>query len=333
MPPINKRQLGKTNLEVTELGLGGVYLTPERTDEPTTPVRLVRRALELGINFFDTAPIYGGGHSQSVIGQALDARKDKHILSSKCGRWGWEEGPYRQIDAFKSQLEQTLKDLHRDSIDIFFIHEADWAVYWQDMEIPRQRCEMTLSDQFDYQSAPVTQFLIWAKEQNIIRYIGISGNNSHLLAKVLEEFPLRIDAILVAFQYSLIWRNAREKLIPLAKEKGAGVILGSPLQQGKLAVPHLEWLENPPDWMNEDTRTRFQELYEIQNDVGMTLAELGLRYLLADPDITSVIPGTANINHLEKNVQYALAGPLPDELHEKLAQLGKVFPGLWGKDF
>jgi len=223
--------------------------------------------------------------------------------------------------------------LGRDCVDVFFIHEADWAVYWEDMDIPRSRCELELTDTFDYGSAPVTQFLAWAQEQGMIKHLGISGNNSHLLTKVLNEFPLRLEAVLVAFQYSLIWRNAKETLIPTAKEKNVGVILGSPLQQGKLAVPHPEWLKDAPEWMDEDTRQRFADLYAVQEETGLSLAELGVRYLLADPDFTSVIVGSSKIPHLEDNVRSALKGPLPEPIHTRIDALGKVFPGLWGKDF
>jgi len=313
---------------LTELGLGGVYLSPKQIGDPEA---LVHRAFDLGINFFDTAPLYAGGESQRIIGEAL---ADKPcILATKCGRWSWEKGPYRDLEAYKKQLETSLDILKRDCVDVFFIHEADWAVYWEDMDIPRSRCEVELWDVFDYASSPVTQFLNWAQEQGMIKHIGISGNNSHLLTKVINEYPLRIDALLVAFQYSLIWRNAKETLIPTAKKKDIGVILGSPLQQGKLAVPHPEWLEEPPDWMNADTQQRFRALYEIHRETGISLAELSVRYLLANPDFTSLVVGSTNVAHLEENVQHALAGPLPEEIHNKIDELGKVFPGLWGKDF
>jgi aryl-alcohol dehydrogenase-like predicted oxidoreductase len=111
-----------------------------------------------------------------------------------------------------------------------------------------------------------------------------------------------------------------------------GVILGGPLQR-KLATPHPEWLDHPPDWMEEDTRVRFRKLYDIQRNTGLTLAELGLRYLLADADVTTIIPGSSNVEHLEDNVRYALAGPLPAEIRERIERLGKVFSGLWGIDF
>ena len=134
--PIARRRLGRTGLQVTELGLGGVFVRTAVT-EPGEGVRVVRRALELGINYLDTAPLYGD--SQQVLGEALQDVDTPYVLGAKCGRWDWETGPYRSLDAFKRQFEQTLRDLRRDAVDILYIHEADWAPYWTDMSVPARR--------------------------------------------------------------------------------------------------------------------------------------------------------------------------------------------------
>jgi aryl-alcohol dehydrogenase-like predicted oxidoreductase len=332
MSEIRKRRLGRTGLDVTEVGLGTVFLTRQMGVERQDAVGVIHRALELGVNYVDTAPLYGD--AQEVVGEALAGREEDYILSTKCGRWkGWTTGPFRDLDAFKAQFEESLKLLRRDSVDILYIHEADFAIYWEDMEIPRTKCEMDLDGSYDYSSSPVAKFLRWAKQQGMVRHLGISGNNAHLLAKVLREIDLDVEVVLVAFQYSLIWRNAREYLLPLAKEMDVGVVLGAPLQQGRLAVPHEEWLAEPPEWMADDTRERFAALYAIQKEAGMTLAELGGRFLLADPDFAALIPGAANVEQLEENVACSAAGPLPKELHDRLDALGKVFAGLFSKDY
>ena len=325
MNEIKKRILGRTGQEIAEIGLGGVHISGRDGKISDEGVRVVRRSLELGVDYIDTAPLYGS--SQAVLGEALRGSKEGYILSTKCGQcWDRRTGPYREIDAYKVQLEKSLSDLRRDSVDILYIHEADWAVYWEDMEIPRK--QIGLIDQnasYDYAAAPVFQFILWAREQGLTRYIGISGNNAHLLAKVLKEFPVDIDVVLVALQYSLIWRNAVEHFLPVAKQMNVGVVLGGPLQQRRLPVPHREWLESPPDWMDEDTRGRFKSLYQIHEETGMTLAEMAVRFLLADPDFTTVIPGAANVEQLEENMRSAAAEPLPQELHDRLDALGKIF--------
>ena len=173
------------------------------------------------------------------------------------------------------------------------------------------------------------KFLEWAKAQGLTRYLGMSGNNAHLVAKVLREIGLEIDVVVMAFQYNLIWRNAVENFLPAAKEKDVGVVLGTPFQQGRLAVPKQEWLNDPPAWMDDDTRERFRALYEIQRECGLTLAELGMRFLLSNADIDCIIPGAANVEQLEENVSCSIAGPLPPDLHQTIDKIGKVFPGLY----
>jgi len=159
------------------------------------------------------------------------------------------------------------------------------------------------------------------------KHLGISGNNAHLLAKVLRESSLEVEVVLVAFQYSLIWRNAPEHLLPLAKELDVGVVLGAPLQQGRLAAPRTEWLSEPPDWMDDDLRTRLQELYEIQKETGLTLAEMTMRFMLSDPDFATVIPGPSSVAQLEENVNASRSGPLPSDVHSRIEALGRVFSG------
>ena len=189
MTEIKKRSLGKTGLEVTELGLGCGPLGRDNADDPEYPVQLVHRALKLGISFLDTAPLYAGGKSQEILGEALAKYDTPYVLSTKCGRWPWQDGPYRSLDSFKRQLENSLESLKRDSVDLLFVHEADWAVYWEEMTIPRQRCEITLSDMFDYEEAPVTKFLVWAQEQGLADHIGFSGNNAPFTQQNTERNP------------------------------------------------------------------------------------------------------------------------------------------------
>ena len=330
MNEIKKRRLGKSGLDVTEIGLGGLFIS-DLGAAREEGIRVVHRALDLGINYIDTAPFYLDSHA--VLGEALAGRTEDCLLGTKCGRWDWKTGPYRDLDAYKAQLEQSLKDLRRDSVDILYIHEADWAVYWQDMEMPRTQCELHPDVTYDYPSAPVSQFLRWAKDNGMVKHLGISGNSAHLLAKVLRYSDLEIEVVLVAFQYSLIWRNAKKHLLPIAKEMDVGVVLGAPLQQGRLVVPHAEWLAEPPAWMDDDTQQRFRSLYQIQANAGMTLPEMAIRYLLEDTDFATVIPGAANVVQLEENVNCSMAGPLPAELYADLDRLGKIFPGLHGKDY
>ena len=330
MTNISKRPLGKTGMEVTEVGLGGGFLR-EAATEHDEAIRVVHRALELGVNYIDTAPFYG--NSQEVLGEALEGRKEPYYLGTKCGRWDWRTGPYGELDSFKEQFEQTLRDLRRDRVDILYIHEADWVVYWRYDRTPGSTCHISPHEHYDYGRAPVTQFLLWATEQGMAKHLGITGNNAHLLVKVLQEAELPVEVVLIAFQYSLIWRNAAEYLLPVTKELGVGVVLGAPLEQERLSVPHEEWIENPPDWMDEDLRTRFADCYAIHHETGLSLSALGMRFLLADKRAATIIPGAATVEEIEENVGCAGEGPLPPDLHARADALGKVFDGVHGVDY
>ena len=315
------RRLGKTDLQIRQISLGSVGLTTDSLHREQG-IAVVERALELGVNYIDTAPFYGD--SQSVVGQALQGHNEPYILGTKCGRWTFVDGPYRDLDAIKSQFEQTLTELRRDRVDILYIHEADWIAWWKDMKIPRHTKWISQDESYDFAGAPVTQFLNWARQQNLTTYLGISGNNADLLAKVLREHPISFDVVLCAFQYSLIWRNAPRQLLPLTRELDVGVVLGAPLQQGRLAVPHTQWLDDRPEWMDEDLQTRFARLYNIHQRSESTLAQLGLRFLLADDRVATIPCGAASIAELEENMEAAAAGPLPKYLRDQIEPLGKV---------
>jgi len=324
---IRKRPLGRTGLEVTEVSVGGFFFNEAAGTKREDAVRIIHRALELGVNYFDTAPYYG--NSQEDVGQALSACKDGCVLSTKCGRWDWETGPFRDLDAFKVQLEQTLRLLRRDYVDVLYLHEADWPVYWEDLEVPRANRVLDPKATYDYDESAALRFLRWAREQGLAKHIGISGNNAHLLAKVLHETATDIEVVLVAFQYDPIWRNAKQHLLPLTTTRSVAVVLGAPLQQGRLAEPHKEWLRNPPPWMGDETRERFRSLYEIRTETGLTLPELTLRFLLADRGISSITTGVSTVGQLEENVRCSNAGPLPSEIHSRIEALGRLYPGVY----
>ena len=319
---LSQRRLGNTDLMVTEIGLGTGYIGAWRNTPHQAAIRVVQHALELGINFIDTSPYYS--NAQEILGEALEGAPQPYSLSTKCGRWDYRTGPFRSLDALKRQLETTLKHLRRDSVDNLNIHECDWYAYWEDVDSPRASPLISLDGRYDYESAPVIEFMRWAKEQGLTRHIGLSGNNAHLVGKVLREVPLPIDVVLIAVQYDLIWRNAAEFVLPVAKEKGVGVVLGGTFHSGRLATPHQEWLEDPPAWMSADLTQRFRRLYSIQQESGLSLAELDTRYLLAKEGIACIVPGTSRPERLDENVGHALAGPLPSDLFAELDALGTV---------
>src|SRR3954466_5994047 len=175
---IPRRPFGKTGIEVTQVSLGSLFVSEWFGTQREDGIQVIHRALEQGINYIDTAPFYG--NAQQVLGEALAGRPESYYISSKCGRWDYKTGSYRSLDAFKQQFETTLRDLRRDAVDILYIHEADWYAFWEDVAEPQPTPYIELDKQYDYASAPIVQFLQWAKEQKLTRFIGISGNNADL---------------------------------------------------------------------------------------------------------------------------------------------------------
>lgn len=322
-----RRFLGRTGLDVSVIAAGGFFFDEATGTRREDALRIIDRAIDLGVSYFDTAPYYG--NAQEVLGEALAGRSERCVVSTKCGRFDWKTGPYRDEGAYVEQLEHSLALLCRDHVDILYLHEADWPVYWEDLDLPRPDRVLDPRGSYDFADSAAVRFLRRARQQGLAKHLGISGNNAHLLAKLLREMDLDIEVVLVAFQYDPIWRNARQHLLPLTRERGVGAVLGAPLQQGRLAVPHPEWLDCPPPWMGDATRKRFRSLYEIVEEHGLSLPELTLRFLLADDDIGSIATGLTSIGQLEENVRCARAGPLPAEIHARVEALGRLYPGVY----
>ncbi len=152
------------------------------------------------------------------------------------------------------------------------------------------------------------------------RYIGISGNTASNMARVLTA--LDVDTCLIAFNYDLIWRNARTQVMPLAREKGVALILGAIFQYGRFTHVRRDWLEASPKWMTEEVHERFTRLYKQQASSGMSLVELTVRFLLADAGFSTILIGAVTASQLEESVAAGRRGPLSADLHAQVEALG-----------
>jgi L-galactose dehydrogenase len=311
---IEKRAFSQTGEMVTVLGLGGGALN-KRSFE--AGVATVHRALELGITYFDTSPLYGNGVSQAVLGEALQGVTVPYFLATKVGHFP-STGNFRSIESLRAQIAENLRILRRTSVDLLQIHECDWQCWWSDQSQPDELLRSDLN--YDFAGAPVLRALREAQERGLCRYIGITGNNANVTARVLEQVD--VDAYLVAFNYDLIWRGARLKAISVARRKGVALILGAPFHEERLTKAHPEWLASPPVWMTAEIQSRFEKLYSLQRDCGLSLVALSIRFLLADPSITTILVGAASPDEIEESVAAVQAGPLPSELQKTIEDLG-----------
>lgn len=301
--------LGKTGLQVSRVGFGGLFVASFAA-QYVAAKEAVKRGLELGINYFDTAPGYG--NSEEVLGKALAGVKQPIVLSTKLGG---RPTPFLPQDkaCLRASVEESLRLLGRDCIDILMIHEPDRPGqydWWAD----RVKVE-----------GPVLELLGELKAEGKIRFAGLGGTTTTEMAHLCRSG--KFDVVLTAYNYSLLYREAALEVIPAAKAAGMGIIVGSPLQQGALACRYDEELKSPGAfWVSKMRREQFQKLYAFCDECGMSLPELGIRFVLSNPDIHCVLMGARSATEVEQNAKAANAGPLSADMLKRLEVIAEMVP-------
>jgi aryl-alcohol dehydrogenase-like predicted oxidoreductase len=288
---MQKRTLGKTGIEVTQLGYGSMGLRGPRTwgvrvvsDEDSD--RFLNSVLDAGINFIDTAPDYGV--SEERIGRAIGHRRDEFVLATKCGCSPIQHDDHLEVqhdwtrDTVQRNIEQSLRRLRTDVIDILQFHGGDAETI---------------------QRAGLIDLLTNFQSQGLIRFIGMSSS--------LPNLPAMIElGVFDTFQipYSCL-APQHEELMARATENGAGIIVRGGIAQGG------------PD--AEIQRPQLNDVWTVAGldellPAGMTRAELILRYTLSNPHCHTTIVGTCNAEHLAENVRAASTGPLDETLRDEI---------------
>lgn len=308
MAAMKTRTLGRTGLEVSEIALGGLFVSRVGATAEEG-IRATRRALELGITYVDTAPGYAD--SEEVLGRALEGVRVPCILSTKLGGRPQPFLP-RDRDCLMRSLEESLRLLKRDSIDILMVHEPDrpgqydWWTSWDDLR------------------GPVLDFLEDLKHRRLIRFTGLGGTTAYELPRLIRSG--RFDVVLTAFNYSLLWREAEIEVIPAAKEQGMGIVIGSPLQQGALARRYDGEIASGASWLSRPRREQYRALYRLLDELGMSLPELALRFVVSNPDVSCVLTGARSVGEVEANVAAVHKGPLPADVIARLDHIAAMVP-------
>lgn len=294
------RRFGKTDWQVSEIGLGGswFYGRPEQGLRPVSHgVSVVDRALELGVNYFDTAPLYGKGRSEEVLGVALAGVKEPHFLATKVGYYP-EPFDYRRDTVWRG-FEASLKRLRRDRVDLLQIHETEQAG-WDGV----------------FGEGMTLQALREIKEQGLTTHIGITGSDLDLMARMLAECEEFVSVITFC-KYDLLTQEAREALVPAAADHDAALIAASPLHGGLLGSTRDQWV----------SRGRFEPLYgklkaieDLLEDHPEGVVRTALRYLLSDERVSLVLCGVANLEELETCVSVSDGTRLPQDLIEAIEE-------------
>jgi aryl-alcohol dehydrogenase-like predicted oxidoreductase len=302
-------KLGRTGLPVSRIGFGGLFVASFSAQYEAAKAA-VARGLDLGINYFDTAPGYG--NSEEVLGKALAGERRPIVLSTKLGG---RPTPFKPQDkaCLRQSVEESLRLLGRDYIDILMIHEPDRPgqyAWWTDMVNVQ---------------GPVLELLDELKAEGKIRHTGIGGTTTTELAHLCRSG--KFDVVLTAYNYSLLYREAALEVIPAAKAAKMGIVIGSPLQQGALSRRYDKELQAPEAfWVSRMRREQLLELYAFADECGLSLPELGLRFVLSNPDIHCVLMGAKSAAEVEQNVAAANAGPLPPDVLSRLAAIAAKVP-------
>ena len=316
------RKFGNTGLTLSDIGYGawgiGKGMWVGADDKESLDSLLAAR--DAGVNFFDTALVYGDGHSEQLIARAFGNSPDV-IIASKVPPhdYVWEVKPgsplgrtFPRQHVFSS-LEKTLRSLGREQIDIYQFHT--WSDEWaSDPEWQQTAREL--------------------KSSGKVRFVGISIQN-HQPSNVLQALGTGlVDCVQVI--YNLFDQSPEDELFPYCEQHGIGVIVRVPFDEGGLTgklTPGTKFPEG--DFRNNYFKgNRVQEVWDaaqaIVRDTGITLNELptlALRFCLTPAAVSTVIPGMRNLRHVAANVACSDAGPLPPEV------LAKLRPHRWVRNF
>lgn len=313
---IEKVSLGRTGYDVTRIALGTYRFTNEFGVPRSDALALLNSAISLGINYMDTAPSYGNGESEELIGRVLRNNPNNRIfISSKVGLLQRSIVPFSGDEAYVSEdcirrvVEHSLWLLQRDHLDMLFIHSPEEEIWRWD-------------DKLD---APVLRVLEKLRDEKIIGAIGLGSNSAEFPSRLAETG--RFDVVEIANGYTLLQQPIEKRLLPAAQRHDIGIVAGGPFCDGMLAKVQYEKLEEFKrsgrynSLLNERTLAMLGDYYRLSDESEISMNELSLRYILSNPAIHTVIPGAQNPDEVEKNYSAGLKGPLPDDV---LEEIGKI---------
>ena len=321
--PIDRVPLGRTGLEVSRLGIGGAPLGGLYSDiSEDAASATVERALDLGVNLFDTAPLYGSGRSESRYGRVLPRHeRSSFVISTKVGFalvpenpaneevfFPFEKAPPQRpacdysYDGAMRSFEESLKRFQLDHVDILYIHE------------PVGFYDETLKGAY--------LALRKLREQRLVRALGVAMNQAEMLIRFAEE--AEFDCFQLAGRYTLIEHVPIQTFLPLCAAKQISVIIGSPYNSGILATgakpgARYKYLDAPPDILEKVRR-----IETVCDRYSVPLKAAALQFPLAHPAVAAVIPGCRSAAEVEENYRM-VSHPIPSEFWGELRECG-LFP-------
>jgi len=302
---MKKRKLGKSNLEVSTIGLGcmGLSFGYGPAVDNQQGISLIRAAVERGVTFFDTAEVYGPYANEKLVGEALAPFRKDVVIATKFG-FHIENGKQTGLDSrpehIKQVAEASLKRLRTDVIDLFYQHRVDDKVPIEDV-------------------AGAVKDLI---QQGKVKHFGLSEAGAQTIRRAHKVQPVTA----LQSEYSLWWREPEQEIIPVLEELGIGFVPFSPLGKGFLTgAINKDTRFDKGDFRNivprfstenRDTNQAVVDLIvEFAKQKKATAAQLALAWLLAKKPWIVPIPGTTKLHRLEENIGAISVHLSPDDLH------------------
>jgi len=292
---MNTRQLGNGGPNITEIGfgawaIGGPWKFGWGKTDDAESIKAIHRALDRGINWIDTAAVYGLGHSEEVVGKALRGRREKVFVATKCSQVWDESGTVRTLagpESIRKEIEQSLKRLQTDHIDLYQIHWPDWDTPVEEtwMEMARLR------------------------DEGKTRYIGVCNFGVDLLERC--EKISHVQSLQPI--YNLLERDIEHEILPYCQSHGIGIVAYSPMQSGLLTgsfdrskVAADDWRIVHSEKFREPKYSRGLKLVEFLRPIAAkynnTVGQLAVAWVLMNNAVTSAIVGARRSDQVEENI-------------------------------